>query len=126
MILELVEVVIDDVPSDKSGAGGAECLNRAEVPGAIDHDCIAGIDEAAGQQVESLLGAGKHQHIVRVAAEPARNRLAQNRLTFRDPVPPEEPSLTFEHFVERLPERIDRKAVDRRDARSERDDVGID
>ena len=62
MIFELVDVVPHDVPADEPRAGRAERLDRADVSGTIDNDRVAGIDEAAGEQIEPLLRAGQHQH----------------------------------------------------------------
>ena len=58
-------------------AGGVERLNRAEVAGTIDDDGVARIDQAARQQIESLLRAGEHEHALGRNAETIRDRLAQ-------------------------------------------------
>ena len=68
-----------DVPADEPRAGGAERVHRAEIPGPIDDDRVAGIDEAAREQIEPLLRAREHQDVFRLAAEPLRDRFAQHR-----------------------------------------------
>ena len=117
MIFELVEVVTHDVPSDEPRAGRAKRLDRADISGTIDDDGVAGIDEAAGEQIEPLLRAGKYQHVVRLTAEAPGNRLAQDRLPFGGAVPPHRRPVALEHLVERTSKRVGREAVDRGNAR---------
>src|SRR5215470_13110093 len=87
-ILELAEIVPHDVPSDEAGAGSGKRMERAEVAGTIDDDGVAGIDEAAGKEVESLLGAGEYQNVLRLPAESVRDRFTQRRQAFRGPMAP--------------------------------------
>ena len=105
--------------------GGVERLNRAEIAGPIDDDRVAGIDEAAREQIEPLLRARQHQDALGRDAEPLGDRLAQRRLPFGRAVPPDRQALALDHVVDRLLKGLDRKAVDRRLAGGERQHLGV-
>ena len=77
-----------DVPADDARAGGVEGVQRAEIARTIDDDGVAGIDEAAGEQVEALLGAGEDEDVLRLAAEAMRDGIAQHGQPLRRAVSP--------------------------------------
>ena len=57
-------------------------MERAEIAGPIDDDGVAGIDQAAREQIESLLRAGEDEDVLRLAAEALRDGFAQHRQSF--------------------------------------------
>jgi hypothetical protein len=76
MVFKLVEVLTDDVPADYPGACRPEGLNRADVPGAIDHDGVARVDKAPDEEVQALLSAGDDEDILRLVAESTGDGIA--------------------------------------------------
>ena len=73
-----VEPVVVDGHRVHAGAGELQHLAGAEVQGIVSGDVVAGFEEDAAEQVERLLRAGRHEHVVGDGAE-ARSR--------RDPLP---------------------------------------
>ncbi len=63
------------------GTGGTKGLDRAEVAGPVDDDSVAGIEETARDEVQSLLGAGNDQDLFRANPGAGGDRPAQERLT---------------------------------------------
>ena len=103
-----------DVPADQLRAGGAERLDRAEIPRTIDDHGVAGIDEAARQQIQPLLRAAEDQHALGRNAEALGDGVAKHRLPFRRAMPPHRPSLTLDRLIDGVLKRRHGKAVDRR------------
>ena len=105
---------LSDVPANQLRAGGAKRLDRAEIPGPIDDDGVAGIDQAPREQIEPLLRTGENQHALGRHLEPLGDRLAQRRLPLGRAVPPDRTAIAAEHLVDRLLKRRGREAIDRR------------
>ena len=123
--LELVEIRAANIPADQARTGVAEAVHRTEISGPFDDDAVAGIDEAADQQIESLLRAGDHQDVVRWTAEARRNRFAESPLPFGRAVLPHHHRLAGQQTIDGLLKRRGGKAVERRLAGGKRDDARI-
>jgi hypothetical protein len=91
----------------------------------FDDDAVAGIHEAAGEQIESLLRAGDHQDVVRWTAKARRNRFAESPLPFGRAVLPHHHRLAGQQTIDGLLKRRGGKAVECRLAGGKRDDARI-
>src|SRR5215813_2370791 len=101
-----------DIPSDQTGAGGAECVERAEIAGSIDDDRITGIDEAAREEIEALLRSGDDEDVFGLAAEPVRDRAPQPRVAFGRAVAADGQAVPAKDAIERAAERVHREAIE--------------
>ena len=105
-----------DVPADDAGAGGVERVQRAQIARAIDDDGVAGVDEAAREQIEPLLRAREHQDVLRLAAESLRDRVAEHGQPFGRAVSPRQAHVALERPIHRPAVGVDRKRLERRNA----------
>src|SRR5206468_1141827 len=101
------------------GPGGAEGMDRSEISWPVHDDGVARIDQAARQQIESLLRAGDHEHVIGGSAKASCNRFAKNRLPLGGAMPPHRAAFPLQRLVERTAERVGGKTLERRDAGGE-------
>ena len=91
-----------------------EAAEGAEIPGSIDDHRIARIDEAARQEVQSLLRAGNHEDVLRLSAEAFRDGRSKPWLPLCRAQLERNGRFAGENRVDRAPKRVGRKALERR------------
>ena len=104
-LFQLVDVGSRDVPANQSRARVSKTVDRTEIARPIEHDGVARIDQAPCEQIEALLRAGDHEHVIGLAAEPRRDGRAKARLPFRRPVPPDGRRVALRRWSGGVPRR---------------------
>src|SRR5262245_40906444 len=113
-VLQLVEIAPGGVPTDEAGAGGAAGPERTQITRPVDDDRVARVEQTAGNEIQTLLGAGDDEDLIRSDTGPRRDRPPEQRLPFGGRQPEGGAGAASQHPVADLAKCLGREAFQRR------------
>src|SRR5262249_10600410 len=100
-------------------------LDRAEVAGPFENNGVARIDQAFGEQIETLLRSGDNQDVFHARADARRQGSPQPWLPFRGPMAENGVRFAIENLIVDAPVFGGGEAFESPTTQRERDDIRV-